>query len=367
MICERECPVHEFTINYLKVHSFILASNSKMKGAGDLLPVLVTDQGLAIMHQESGATVRDHPEPWAEPEFRSIQADHVDLPVVSPNSRELRVPIRQDANDVAFAISAHGARIGVRMEAHEHLEEILRQLPHQSTLIEPSTLDREYQIIRRGPDEEPHAIEGFYIHSDDKLAAFAPDGDQLVSTVASLLQISVAEYARPHLFIHAGVVGLNGTAIVLPGSSFAGKSTLVAALVNAGATYFSDEYAVLDMEGQVHPYARDLSLRDGPLGPSARIDLRHRGPCGDDADKSLSIRTVAMLKFKHGSGWQVEKLSNGMGVLAICEHVVAIRRRPADALSILGKVVETASVFQGIRGDLDSAVSFLTDNSVPRA
>ena len=33
------------------------------------------------------------------------------------------------------------------------------------------------------------------------------------------------------------------------------------ALLRAGATYYSDEYALLDESGRVHPFARKLSLR----------------------------------------------------------------------------------------------------------
>jgi hypothetical protein len=52
-----------------------------------------------------------------------------------------------------------------------------------------------------------------------------------------------------------------GRAVILPGRSMSGKTSLVAALVKAGATYFSDEYAVLDKLGMVHPYIKTLSLR----------------------------------------------------------------------------------------------------------
>ena len=61
--------------------------------------------------------------------------------------------------------------------------------------------------------------------------------------------------------MHAGVVGWKGWALVLPGKSGAGKTTLVAELIRAGATYYSDEYAVLDERGRVHPYARPLAVR----------------------------------------------------------------------------------------------------------
>ncbi|WP_157871812.1 hypothetical protein [Gloeothece verrucosa] len=65
------------------------------------------------------------------------------------------------------------------------------------------------------------------------------------------------------LFVHAGVVGWRGRAIVIPGRSFSGKTTLAAALVKAGAIYYSDEYAVIDRDGLVHPYPRPLCIREG--------------------------------------------------------------------------------------------------------
>jgi len=73
----------------------------------------------------------------------------------------------------------------------------------------------------------------------------------------------IALHAPDRIFVHAGVVAHRGRASCCRGLSFAGKTTLVAALVRAGATYYSDEFAPLDADGLVHPYARPLSLRDG--------------------------------------------------------------------------------------------------------
>ena len=67
----------------------------------------------------------------------------------------------------------------------------------------------------------------------------------------SLLRVAVGEYAVDRVFLHAGVVGWRGKAIIIPADSFKGKSTLVAELVRNGATYFSDEFAVVDANGLV--------------------------------------------------------------------------------------------------------------------
>ena len=78
----------------------------------------------------------------------------------------------------------------------------------------------------------------------------------------------VAFRAPDQIFLHAGAVAYLGRMIVLPAAALTGKSTLVAALVRAGATYYSDQFAVVDEQGRVHPYA--TPLRD----PESRF---HRG------------------------------------------------------------------------------------------
>ena len=62
--------------------------------------------------------------------------------------------------------------------------------------------------------------------------------------------------------MHAGVVGWNGRALLLPGRTLSGKTTLVAELLRAGATYYSDELAVLDARGRVHPFPKPLAIRE---------------------------------------------------------------------------------------------------------
>ncbi len=61
--------------------------------------------------------------------------------------------------------------------------------------------------------------------------------------------------------MHAGVVGWRGRAILIPGRSGTGKTSLVAALVEQGAVYYSDDYAPIDADGRVRSYARAPSVR----------------------------------------------------------------------------------------------------------
>ncbi|HLU37014.1 MAG TPA: hypothetical protein VKZ61_14710 [Thermomicrobiales bacterium] len=169
------------------------------------------------------------------------------------------------------------------------------------------------------------------------------------------MQMYVAEFATPYLFVHAGVVAWNGTAILLPGRSFAGKSTLVTSLVQAGATYYSDEYAVLDDEGRVWPYRRRVSLRNGPHGLARRLDLaRDDAPC-----EPLPVSLIALLQYTPGGSWHVERRTPGEAIMRLVDQTVAVRRRPADTLAYLGKAIEHATVIEGTRGEVEDTVPLI--------
>jgi hypothetical protein len=87
-----------------------------------------------------------------------------------------------------------------------------------------------------------------------------------------------------------------------------GKSTLTEALVAAGATYLSDEFAVVTAEGTVAAYPRRVTTRSGA---STR---RHLPPGAAGAeDPPVSVRLIADLTFSE-RGWEVETVSAGRAV-----------------------------------------------------
>jgi hypothetical protein len=184
----------------------------------------------------------------------------------------------------------------------------------------------------------------------------ALDPQEVTGILISDLHRYVAEFSRRELFIHAGVVGWNNAAILLPGRSFSGKSTLVAELVRAGATYFSDEYAVLDRRGRVHPFPRPLTLREN-AGNTRQIPLAELN--GRVATKPLPVSAVMLLEFREGARWRTRQLSASKALMGLLSHTVQARSRPQVALSVLKKVVASCVAFQGIRGDAWEAVEVI--------
>jgi hypothetical protein len=143
------------------------------------------------------------------------------------------------------------------------------------------------------------------------------------------------------------VVEWRGRALLLPGRSFSGKSTLVAALLRAGARYYSDEFAVLDPEGRVHPFAKPLSLRrPGGVDETPPEALGSR-----PGKRPLPIGLIAFSRYREGARWRTRPLSPGRAALELLRHTGPARRRPADALRCLSRVVASAPAFSAVRGE----------------
>lgn len=65
----------------------------------------------------------------------------------------------------------------------------------------------------------------------------------------------------PHLLVHAGAVASHGGAVLFPGVSGAGKSTMTAACLLRGFEYLSDEAVAVDLgSGHVRGLSRPLML-----------------------------------------------------------------------------------------------------------
>ena len=243
-------------------------------------------------------------------------------------------------------------QIGIDVIDPDLRDDAIERLPPGWREVHTSTPQRTYQLTVEVDAKLGLTIDG----GEDRTF---PLREQLLDFLEGDIQIFVAEFATPHLFIHAGVVAWNGSAILIPGRSFAGKSTLVTSLVKAGATYYSDEYAVLDEEGRVIPYPRRVSLRSGPHGEAGRLDLSHLAPQGNAEDHAIPVGLVALLRYDEEGGWDVWELDHLPAIMAMSEQTVAIQRRPADTFAILDKVARNARVIQGTRGDVSDTVERL--------
>jgi hypothetical protein len=188
-------------------------------------------------------------------------------------------------------------------------------------------------------------------YGDTALIARSLDAGVLVASLRSDLERAVAERARTRVFVHAGVVGWQGGAILIPGPAGSGKTCLVQALVGGGATYYSDEYAVLDHRGLVHPFARPLAPRGA--GGRSTADAPIAG------QTALPVRQVVYTRFTAGSEWRPRSLTPAATLMALLRNTVAVRSDPDRALRVLRAAVATVSGQESARGDAAAAARAL--------
>ncbi|MEP6901986.1 MAG: hypothetical protein ABJA66_09560 [Actinomycetota bacterium] len=178
--------------------------------------------------------------------------------------------------------------------------------------------------------------------------------------MGSQIRITIAEYAVERVFVHAGVVGWKGKAIIIPARSYQGKTTLVAELTKLGAEYYSDEYAVLDDRGFVHPFPKTLSIR-GFIDKYQQVEFPVESFGGIKGDEPLPVGMVLLTEFKAGAKWQPQILSEGFGVLEMLSHTIPIRYNPKFSLKVLNKTVNRAIIVKTERGEAkDFAIKLLS-------
>jgi hypothetical protein len=185
------------------------------------------------------------------------------------------------------------------------------------------------------------------------------DLGEALAVLEAEVRRGIATAAPRHTFVHAGVVAWRGRALVLPGRSRSGKTTLVAALVRCGATYFSDEYAVLDARGRVHPFAKPLSVR-GPSGcdrHAARVPAEALG--ARVGSRPLPVGIVAFASHRPGAAWTPAPVSQGRAVLEMLRHAAPARLRPEAVLDALSAATRHALCLEGERGEADEAARAL--------
>ena len=225
-----------------------------------------------------------------------------------------------DRHRIAF--EAFGVPISLEVSSAELLSRVRPVLPPSRRPCESVPDEHEFKLITR--DGVSYRVE----HPDGVLAGSC-DLDVALGVLDVKLRTFVATGAPDHVFVHAGVVAFGERAIVLPGPSFCGKTTLVAECVRAGATYYSDELAVIDRRGLVHPYPKPLSIRVNGFSQTDHDVAMLGGAAGT---RAIPVGSIIFSQYRPGASWHPDRLSPGDAVLALLVQRGAVARAArADA------------------------------------
>jgi hypothetical protein len=140
--------------------------------------------------------------------------------------------------------------------------------------------------------------------------------------------------------------------LLLPGATHAGKSSLVAELLRRGATYFSDEYALIDPQGRVHPYPRPLLLRNGCPEQFPVLAGECNAPVGD---APAPVGWILSLDYQPARTWAIEAVPQSEGLLTLLRNTPHVLADLPDIVGSFQRAVAGATCYTGRRTEAKDA------------
>ncbi len=258
-----------------------------------------------------------------------------------PDSARVRASPAASAGRNAAGLLALGVRVRLEADGPGRLCALLDRVP-------PDWIDGE----TRAPADcrlrwhSPTLPRPQRLLLDDDVVVTACRPEDLLDRFEHELLAAVAARTR-RVVLHAGAVVHRGRAVLLPGRSFCGKSTLVHALAAAGATYYSDDVAPIDGRGRVCAVPKRLALRRGARH-AASVDASDLG-----WHQSCPPRPVALIvlaRYRPGVAFLPRRLSPGQATLALFRHTVSAQAAPERAFRVLAALAAGGPVLAGDRG-----------------
>jgi hypothetical protein len=255
-----------------------------------------------------------------------------------------------------LALVSYGVPVRIRVSDPSLVDRLPEHFPPGWRAAPLEAAHEEFSLVKARPRQGRDAWQ--LLRGTERIAR-AANVDDLLKHLESWLRLTVALQSPERIFVHAGVVGWRGRALLLPGRSCSGKTTLVAALVRAGATYLSDEYAVLSEDGRVHPFAKPLSIREPNGGAARKCPVEALG--GKAAKRPLPVGLVAITRYRPQARWRPRILSPAEGLFALLANTPTALTRSEDALRTLTQAVRHAVTLRGARAEAGEIAPLLLE------
>jgi hypothetical protein len=247
-------------------------------------------------------------------------------------------------------IKSYGVRVGLRADDETLLSAMRELLPPGATDDDGSAPVAQIFSMRR--------LDGLYhLYTNGRRIVSTPTQEEILEWFEAKCRLHIAERSPDWVFVHAGVVLWRGQLLVIPGHSLSGKTTLVRTLLQDGAVYYSDEYAVFDAEGRVFPFATPLGVRQEGFIEQTKQEAAAFG--AEIGVAPRQVDWVIITRYRKGSIKPLREVSAGNAVLALLAHTVSARRSPQRALLVLKKAVRGAKIRKGYRGEAQEMLHYL--------
>jgi hypothetical protein len=263
---------------------------------------------------------------------------------IKPNKKLENIQWKEHVSFTSF-----GVNIAVRFDAEGYSEQIEPFLPPFASITKDNNPnDFIYSVITA---KTPNSFCRVY-RNGEEINKQKGNGN-IFSSLNVFFSTATANFAvNKGIFIHAGAVAWKDRGIIIPANSYNGKTTLTAELTKLGATYFSDEYAIINNNGELLPYPKTLSIRKPGEYDQKETAVEELGGESADLDSCVPVKLVLFAKFnKSTKTWKPKQLTQAAAVLELMKHTFPLRAFPEIVIKNLHNLTKNAIVLKGNRGE----------------
>jgi hypothetical protein len=196
----------------------------------------------------------------------------------------------------------------------------------------------------------------WWIEVDEREARTEDGATEAVRALNHELLQALMARSRTHYFVHAAVVSWRERALVLPGLSRAGKSTLALALVQEGAGYLSDELLAFTPAGRAEPLPRAFKIRDECVPYFPELAPRFVGTGegrflpfealrADVLAPPAPVGAIAVPSWSPAAADRPERISRGAAFLALAAASLNFGAHREQSLDWLAAMVHESAAF----------------------
>ena len=266
------------------------------------------------------------------------------IPSFAPRAKRLAA-VSADAPR-ALGLVSFGVRLDLSANQLELLRDALLHLPEGCKTSFSASACPHFALVCR--DYFSRTNQPVYrLYRNGRLLFTSTVRGEFLERFRTMLSLYVAANSRQRTFVRAAVVGWHDRAVLILGKSGSGRTTLLSELVAAGATYYSDQFALIDKQGRVHPYACPLRIHDGSRSTQRFVE-EFGGVTGCDP---LCVALLLVCRYRRGARWKPKRLTPAEARLQILQHAVAAPASGTPALQALEQIAAQATVVSGVRGE----------------
>jgi hypothetical protein len=202
--------------------------------------------------------------------------------------------------------------------------------------------------------------------------------EEVLPHVEWALNWEVVRRMDSFLQLHAGVMERDGVGVVFPASPGSGKTTLCAGLLSRGWRFLSDEFALIDGEGMIHPYPKALCIKEGSFvvmehlglpmvsprryrkGKKGRVAYVNPRVVGHEGiGERCRLRHVVFPKFEEGATPRLRSITRGETGFELAQLSFNLRKKGNRGMEMLMGALQRADCHRLVSGDIDATCDLL--------